>query len=134
MRKDEVPQYRAKAFLGRKKAVYAVDEHGRYQIVPTAGWEAEEIVLDQALEQYELDEKHALARARRGETSPLEFHMYRRRMDVLLLAQSTGYFRWQVKRHLKPAVFAALSEKKLQRYADALGLTPEELASLPPEA
>ena len=53
MKKEDVPQDHAKAFQGRKKALYALDENGRYAIVPSSGWEAEEIVLDQAIEEYE---------------------------------------------------------------------------------
>ena len=131
MRKDEVPQHDAKAFQGRKKALYAQDEQGRYSIVPSSGWEAEEIVLDQAIAEFEEQAAAALARAHAGESSPLEVHMFRCRMDVVLLAQSTGFFRWQVRRHLKPRVFASLSAAKLARYADALGLTIDELRALP---
>lgn len=133
MKKDEVPQDRAKAFEGRSKALYAKDDDGRYKIVPSSGWEAEEIVLDQAIAEYELAAADALGRARRGETAPLEYHMCRCRMDVLLLAQSTGFFRWQVRRHLRAANFAALSAAKKQRYADALGLGREQLERLPEE-
>lgn len=133
MKKDEVPQHDAKAFQGRKKALYAQDEQGRLRIVPSSGWEAEEIVLDQAIAEFEAQAADALARARRGVASPLEYHMYRRRMDVVLLAQSTGYFRWRVKRHLRPATFASLSAAQLACYADALGLSVDELRALPPD-
>jgi hypothetical protein len=131
VKKDEVPQDDAKAFQGRKKALYAQDEQGRYAIVPSSGWEAEEIVLDQAIAEFEAQAAEALARARRGEAAPLEYHMYRCRMDDVLLAQSTGFFRWQVRRHLRPAVFAKLAPAKLARYADALGLSVEELRAVP---
>lgn len=132
MRREDVPQDRAKAFQGRKKALYAQDENGKYAIVPSSGWEAEEIVLDQAIEEYERAAADAFARAKAGQTSPLEFHMCQRRMDVVLLAQSTGFFRWQVKRHLRPGAFAKLPDAKRARYAEALGLEPAALDQLPP--
>lgn len=131
MKKDEVPQDTAKAFQGRKKALYALDENGKYALVPSSGWEAEEIVLDQAIEEYERAATEALERARAGKTSALEVHMCRCRMDVLLLAQSTGFFQWQVRRHLRPGAFAALSATKRLRYAEALGLAAEQLDLLP---
>ena len=53
MKKDEVPQQTAKAFMGHSKALYAIDENGEYRIVASAGWEAEEIVLDQAIAEYD---------------------------------------------------------------------------------
>ena len=131
MKKDEVPQDRARAFQGRSKALYAKDEDGQYKIVPSNGWEAEEIVLDQAIAEYVIAAEDALARARAGLTSPLEYHMFRCRMDVLLLAQSSGFFRWQVRRHLRASIFEALPLAKKQRYADALGMNIEQIESLP---
>lgn len=131
MKRDEVPQDGAKAYMGMRKALYALDENGRMSVVPSSGWEAEEIVLDQAIEEFQQLAALALERARRRESSALEYHMYNRRMDVVLLAQSTGFFRWSVRRHLRVEVFSALSRKKLERYADALGLSVEELTSLP---
>ena len=132
MKKEDVPQDRAKAFQGRKKALYALDENGKYAIVPSSGWEAEEIVLDQAIEESQRAAADAFARAQAGQTSPLEYHMCRCRMDVLLLAQSTGFFQWQVRRHLRPGAFALLSTVKRRRYADALGLAEQVLDTLPP--
>jgi hypothetical protein len=131
VRKDDVPQDVARAFLGQRKALYATDERGVYGIVQSAGWEAEEIVLDQAISEFEQQAADAHARARLGLTSPLEYHMLRCRMDVLVLAQSTGFFRWQVRRHLRPATFRRLSTRQRARYADALGLGVEQLNSLP---
>jgi hypothetical protein len=52
-------------------------------------------------------------------------------MDLTLLAQSTGLWRWRVSRHLQPAHFAKLSPALLQRYADALGISRDALMKLP---
>jgi hypothetical protein len=131
MKKDEVPQQAAKAFMGRTKALYALDENGQYKIVPSAGWEAEEIVLDQAIAEYEQQLAEVLPKVKAGQASTLEYHMYKCRMDVLLLAQSSGFFQWQVRRHLRPEIYAKLSESKKMRYAEALGLSLAELDSLP---
>jgi hypothetical protein len=57
--------------------------------------------------------------------------MYARRMDLLLLAQSTGIWRWRIRRHLRPDIFARLSPDLLTRYAEALGLTIQQLQHLP---
>jgi hypothetical protein len=53
--------------------------------------------------------------------------MYRARMDVELLSQTTGLWRWRVRRHLKPAGFARLSPALKLRYAEALGISSEAL-------
>jgi hypothetical protein len=117
--------------MGQGKALYALDDSGAYTMVRSAGWEAEEIVLNQAIEECERQARDAHARARRGETSPLEYHMFQRRMDVVVLAQSVGLFKWQVKRHLRPHTFASLSPRLRGRYAEALGLSVDALNSLP---
>lgn len=131
MKQDEVPQQNAKAFMGHSKVLYALDNAGHYTPTPCSGWEAEEIVLDQAIAEYQQHAATAWQRARQGQGSTLEYHMYRQRMDLVLLAQSTGYFKWRVRRHLKPGAFRKLSAKYRQRYAEALGLTAAQLDTLP---
>ncbi|HEV2110918.1 MAG TPA: hypothetical protein VGT99_06175 [Gammaproteobacteria bacterium] len=131
MKKGEVPQQNAKAFMGHSKLLYAVDEAGRYVPAPSNGWEAEEIVLDQAIAEFQRLTADAWNRARAGLTSPLEYHMYHERMDVVLLSQTTGYFKWRVRRHLKPGTFQKLPQRMRARYAEALGMTPEALDTLP---
>jgi hypothetical protein len=133
VKKDEVPQDQAGALEGQRKAMYAIDSDGKYAVVPSTGWEAEDAVLQQAIEYFTKQAADALARYYRGEASPLEFHMYNNRMDVTLLAQSTGIFKWRVRRHLKPAVFARLPARDLDRYCEALGIAAAELRSVPTE-
>ncbi|MEJ2480549.1 MAG: hypothetical protein P8Y78_10315 [Acidihalobacter sp.] len=131
MKKNEVPQYANPLLGGERKAVYAVDEKGEIGAVATAGWEVEEIITGLALDDFREHAEEALARARRGETAPLEYHMYACRMDLQTLAQSAGLARWRVRRHLKPKVFAELSPTLLARYAEALGVEVEALRRLP---
>lgn len=133
MKKGEVPQDQSKSFEGQKKPLYVLNEDGEYTTELSSGWEAEEVVLDQAIAQFDLLCKDARRRVEQGVSSPLEYHMYQRRMDVTVLAQSTGFFQWQVRRHLKPEVFSLLSEKKLARYEEALGLSIADIKLLPPE-
>jgi hypothetical protein len=53
--------------------------------------------------------------------------MYRARMDVELLSQASGLWRWRVRRHLKPEGFARLPPALKLRYAEALGISVEAL-------
>jgi hypothetical protein len=131
VKKEEVPQHNAKAFHGQTKALYATDDDGNYAVVGSNGWEAEEIVLDQAAEVFEQAAADAHARARQGSGSPLEYHMAKRRMDVLLLAQATGFWQWQVRRHLRPGAFESLPAPKQARYVEALDLSLQALLTLP---
>jgi len=127
MRERDVPQEGSRTLAGHLKAVYAVDDDGRLKLVPSRGWEVEEIVTRQAVEDLERRAGEARARALAGQSSPLEYHMYRARMDLALLSQTTGLWRWRVRRHFKPAVFARLPLALRQRYAEALGVSVEAL-------
>ena len=128
---DSVPQEGNATLGGHRKALYARDAQGRMVIAPSRGWEAEEIVTSHAVEALQAQADAARARVAAGLASPLEYWMYARRMDVGLLAQSTGFWRWRVRRHLRPDVFSKLSAADVQRYADALGLPVDALRRLP---
>ena len=117
MKISEVPQDDVKTMQGAKKALYAVDDRGEYTRTATRGWEAEEIVLTQVIDDFEEKARAATARVRRGETSPIEYFMNKKWMDPLTLAQAMGLYRWQVKRHFKPGVFEKLKDKTLMEYA-----------------
>lgn len=116
---------------GEGKALYALDAKGNYTVVRSAGWEAEDIVLEQAIAECERLAAEAFERAKRGESAPLEYYMYKKRMDVLVLSQSTGYFQWRVKRHLRADIYPKLSASIRGRYSDALGIPVDQLAALP---
>ena len=127
MREREVPQEGNATLAGHRKAVYAVDEDGRVRLVPSSGWEVEEIVTRQAVDDLERRAAKARVRALSGESSPLEYHMYRARMDVELLSQVTGLWRWRIRRHFRPGVLARLAPSLRRRYAEALGIPVEAL-------
>lgn len=127
----EVPQEGNATLAGLRKAVYARNAEGRIVSVESAGWEVEEIVTKQALDIFSAYTASALERAHKGETSPLEYWMYARRMDLATLSQSTGIWKWRIRRHFKPAVFSQLSEMMLDRYANALGISRKTLSALP---
>ena len=130
MRERDVPQEGNACLGGYRRAVYAVGEDGRVKLVASRGWEVEEIVTRQAVEDLERRAEEARQRALAGSTSPLEYHMYRARMDVALLSQTTGLWRWRIRRHFRPEVFAQLSAQLRQRYADALGVPAETLGKV----
>lgn len=129
----DVPQDQSPTYAGQRKALYAVGEDGRYLLVPSSGWEPEQVVLEQAIAEFERRARDAWHQAHDGKLAPLAYHMFNARMDPLLLAQASGLFRWQVARDLQGPRFARLRPTRLQRYADALGLTIEQLQSLPAE-
>ena len=128
---DAVPQEGNATLGGHRKAMYAKDANGRLVIAPSVGWEAEEIVTSHAVESLHIQAAQARARVLAGVSSPLEYWMYERRMDVPLLSQTSGFWQWRVRRHLKPEHFAKLSRSAIERYCHALGVSPDDLKKLP---
>lgn len=130
MLEKDVPQEGNATLGGQRKAVYAVGDDGKLRLVASRGWQAEEIVTRQAVEDLERRAADARRRALAGEASPLEYHMYRARMDLALLSQTTGLWRWRIRRHFRPRVFSRISSRLKQRYSDALGIAVEGLDKL----
>ena len=129
MHKNEVPQDEGIAD-GLEEVTYAVDDGGRYVLVPSKGWEPKNISNYQAweiiAEQIERARRQVLA----NEVSPLAYHMARNLMDLPLLAEYMGIMRWRVKRHLKPKIFNKLDPETIERYALLLKVTPEQLRDI----
>lgn len=130
MHKDEVPQ--DESSLAKKdvrELCYAVDENGRYTVVPSSGWEAKTLALNESLKL--IDERIAATKnaVMAGTLSPIAYYMELNRMDVSLLANYMGIHRWFVKRHFRPRHFAKLKDKTLQKYADVFGITVTRLKS-----
>lgn len=130
MLEKDVPQDQA-LFGDLKELCYAVDEHGRYVLVESAGWEPANIANIQAWETIRAEIADVLARIRAGELSALAYHMACHQMDPKLLAAYAGLFRWQVRRHMKPGPFRRLKTGLIRRYAAIFGISPEELLRVP---
>jgi hypothetical protein len=128
---SEVPQEGNATLAGLRKAVYARNAENRIVSVASAGWEVEEIVTQQAADIFSAYTTAAHARVLKGESSPLEYWMYAQRMDLATFAQSSGVWRWRIRRHFRPALFARLRPEMLDRYADALGISRQTLCQLP---
>lgn len=133
MKISEVPQDEIKTLQGEKKTLYAVDDRGHYTRAATSGWEAEEVVLTQVIDDFQEKAGAAALRVRNNETSPIEYYMYKKWMDPLTLAQVMGLYRWQVRRHFKPSVFKKLDERMLGEYARIFGVSIDALKNFPRE-
>lgn len=128
MKTDEVPQDNNSSI---RKALYALDQDGRYTTVESNGWQAEKAATHVAIADFKRELATARARCIAGISAPLEYHMYDRRMDLATLSDATGIARWRVRRHLRPAVFARLPDRLLERYAQALQMPINALSTLP---
>ena len=126
-----VPQDDSTTYAKMQKAIYASGEDGKLGTVSSTGWDVEELVTQQALDDIDENTKEAYEEVRSGAKSTLYFHMYESRMDLIILAQSTGFFQWSIKRDFKPEVFERISEKRVLKYCDALGKSLELIKKLP---
>jgi len=130
MKKEEIPQDLSSLGKITKEVCYAVDGSGKYVTELSRGWEVKINALDVAWDDIEGRKTAAKEKVRRNEASPLLFFMERALMDITILAGYTGFWKWQIKRHLRPEVFDKLSDKKLQRYADVFNVGIENLKSM----
>lgn len=127
----DVPQDEISTYGKHKKAMYATNKSGEYDIVSSSGWDVEGEATLQALHELEDQAHKAYQAVVCGDKSALYYHMYAQRMDLIVLAQSVGTFQWRIKRHFSPKIFNCLSNSWLERYADALGLDINTLKTLP---
>ncbi len=130
MKKENIPQDPSALDKFTKEVVYAVDNSGNYTTELSRGWEVKATALDVAWQ--DIEERIAAAKQKvlNKEASPLLFFMELRLMDTGIVCAYTGFWKWQVKRHLKPSVFDKLSDRKLQKYAEAFNVTITELKTM----
>ncbi|MBP7124813.1 hypothetical protein KBD49_00420 [Myxococcota bacterium] len=110
---------------------YRPDDQGRVVARQDDGFEESRLVHEQAWEVIHRDSARAWEEVRAGRRSPLYFHMVANLMHPDDLAEHAGMWRWRVRRHLRPEVFRRLPRRVLERYAEVLGVTVEELQAIP---
>lgn len=126
MKKSELPQDKGHLDNFTREVCYVKNQDGKYEADLSIGWEVKNDALDHAWT--DIDERIQQAKLSflDGKTSQVEYYMERELMDIGVLSGYTGFWKWQIKRHMKPAVFKKLSDKKLAKYAEAFNITIEE--------
>ncbi len=130
MKKEELPQDLGALGKITGEICYVVDESGNYTTKLSNGWEVKSSALDVAWKDVEQRINAAKQKIDRKEASPILFFMELRVMDIGIMAAYTGFWKWQVKRHLKYAVFEKLSETKLRKYAELFEVSVNELKTM----
>ena len=130
MKKDEIPQDLSALGKLTNEVCYATDNDGKYTTEFSKGWNVKIDALDLAWSDIEKRIAAARQKVTNKEASPIHFFMEYRLMDLNILAGYTGFWQWQIKRHLKPAVFEQLGDSKLQKYAEAFNTTVEDLKTM----
>ena len=113
-----------------KDVVYAEDDAGNYTTGLSRGWEVKAEALNIAWQDIEQRINDAKLKVNNGEASPVLFFMELRLMDFLTIAAYTGFWQWQIKRHINPALFKKLSDKKLKKYAAVFDISIDDLKRL----
>lgn len=135
MKRTEVPQDESDlASANFRELCYATDEQGNYVTEKSTGWDVKAAALTNAVERIHIRTEAAHQRLREGKTSPIEYYMEMNRMDVVVLADHVGIWRWRVKRHFDPKRFSRLKEPLLRKYADAFNITVQQLKHPDPAA
>lgn len=130
MKEKDIPQDKSKLESMTKEVYYVQNENGDYTTALSKGWDVKNEALDVAWSDIDERIKEAKAKVESGEASPILFFMEYRLMDWPILTGYTGFWKMTIKRHMKPAIFNKLSQKKLQRYADAFNISVEDLKQM----
>ena len=110
-----------------REPIYSLDENGNYTTVQSVGWNPKNEVMKEAWDQVNEKVENARNKVLSGELSPLAYYIEKNIMDIGLVANYMGIWRWTVKRHLKPKIFARLKEETLEKYARVFNITKEQL-------
>ena len=128
MKAKDVPQDDANMLQGKlREPIYSLDENGNYTTVQSVGWNPKNEVMKEAWDQVNEKVENARNKVLSGELSPLAYYIEKNIMDIGLVANYMGIWRWTVKRHLKPKIFARLKEETLEKYARVFNITKEQL-------
>jgi hypothetical protein len=130
MKKENIPQDPSALDKFTKEVCYAVDDKGNYVTELSRGWEVKATALDAAWQDIEQRITAARQKVMNKEASPILFFMEYRLMDTGIVAAYTGFWKWQIKKHLKPSAFEKLSDKKLQQYAEAFNVSIGDLKTM----
>jgi len=123
MRVSEVPKDDANVLEGKTSFVqYAVDNNGNYVQEKSPGFEPQNVALEQAWDEVHEKTQEALQEVIQNKKSPIYFFMHREMMDISLLAEYMDFWKWKVKRHLKPSNFSKLNKELLEKYAEIFRL------------
>jgi hypothetical protein len=128
MKTEDVPQD-LKYFKDKvvRDLMYAVDEDGRYTPVLSDGWSVKNDALNAVWDDIREQCDDIRRQIRAGAVSPLAYHMKKALQDVGMLASYSGVPKRKIRRHLKYDEFMKSDIETLQKYADALRITVDEL-------
>jgi hypothetical protein len=130
MENDQNPVYKDERYGRYREMMYKYDEQGNFAKDVGYHPEQDRLVLQQAWDLFGERAEEARKKVLEGKASPVLYYMEKTMLTPLDLSMHAGISLWRVKRHLKPGVFAKLSEKILNKYATAFNITVDQLKKI----
>jgi len=128
VKKQDLPQDESNLkSANMTEVLYVTDENDNYTTANSIGWDAKKAALDESMELINERIADAKQNVANNLVSPIIYFMELNKMDFQVLASYVGMWQWSVKRHAKPKTFKKLSNQTLKKYADAFGISVEEL-------
>lgn len=128
MKKQDLPQDESNLqSANMTEVLYVTDENDNYTTANSIGWDAKKAALEESMELINERIEEAKQNVANNLVSPIVYFMELNKMDVQVLAAYVDMWQWTVKRHAKPKTFKKLSDSTLKKYADAFGISVEEL-------
>ncbi len=128
MKKQNLPQDESNLkSANMTEVLYVTDENDNYTTANSTGWDAKKAALDESMELIYERIEEAKTDVANNIVSPIVYFMELNKMDPGVLSSYVGMWQWRVKRHFKPKNFKTLSETVLKKYADAFGISVNEL-------
>lgn len=128
MKKQDLPQDESNLkSANMTEVLYVTDENNNYTTANSIGWDAKKAALDESLALISERIEEARQNVANNIVSPIIYFMELNKMDMQVLAAYVEKWQWTVRRHTKPKIFKKLSDSTLKKYADAFGISVEEL-------
>lgn len=127
MQLKEVPQDKSALENFTRELCYAKSDEGKYKTELSSGWNIKKYALDNTWQEINETIENARNNVKANKRSPIFYFMELRLMNISILSDYTGFWKFTIKRHLKPNVFKKICQEKLRIYANAFDITVDEL-------
>jgi hypothetical protein len=130
MEESTNPVYKDQRYGKSRELIYNYDQDGNFDKKVMFHGEPDRVILQQAWDLFNDRIEEARQKVLAGKVSPIVYYMEKNLADPLNLSMMAGIPIWRVKWHFRPMAFRRLSNKILQKYADAFHITIEQLKNV----
>jgi len=130
MEKESVGVYKDERYGKYRELLYNYDKDGNF--IKDVGYhgEPDRVILQQAWDLFNERIEDARKKVLEGKASPILYYMEKNLLNPMDLSMHAGISLWRVKFHLRPKYFKRLSEKTLNKYAEAFNIPIEQLTKV----